>query len=80
MMLLQIQMGYAVRSQVFPGKQVLNFRILVIGCEGTVFTVMLSVLAVLDPQELLATTDNVPLLVGVSVQLVPVPTGVPPPE
>jgi hypothetical protein len=41
---------------------------------------MLSVLAVLDPQELLATTDNVPLLVGVSVQLVPVPTGVPPPE
>jgi hypothetical protein len=38
------------------------------------------VLAALDPQELLAITDNVPLLVGVSVQLVPVPTGVPPPE
>ena len=48
------------------------------GTVGSV-TVMPSVLAALLPQLLFATTLNVPLLVGVKVTLVPVPTGVPPP-
>ena len=49
------------------------------GCDGTVITVKVVFLAGLLPQALLATTLSVPLLVGINVQLVPVPTGVPPP-
>ena len=49
------------------------------GCIGGGVTVILIVRPVLAPQELLATTVKLPLLVGTSVQLVPVPLGVPPP-
>jgi hypothetical protein len=47
---------------------------------GETVTVMASVRGELLPQELLATTLRVPLLVGVRVQEIPVPEGVPLPE
>ena len=49
------------------------------GWVGTVITVRARLLGVLVPQAFCATTLKVPLLVGIKVQLVPVPTGVPPP-
>ena len=45
---------------------------------GTDTIVIERVLAGLLPHELLAVTLNVPALVGVRVQLVPIPTGGPP--
>jgi hypothetical protein len=47
---------------------------------GGLVTVMANVLGELLPQLLLATTLRVPLLVGVRVQEIPVPEGVPLPE
>ena len=46
---------------------------------GSLLTVILFVFAELDVHELLATTLNVPVLVGDNVPVVELPEGVPPP-